>query len=52
MDPVRTYEYLARARERVFNALRPLTPQQYGHEFAFGLKTIGSTITHIMISEW
>ena len=52
MDPVKSYEYLARARERVFDAIRPVTSEQYGHEFAFGLKSIAATVTHIMISEW
>lgn len=55
MDPLRIYDYLTKARERVFDAVRPLTPEQCHHQFAFGLNpggTIGSTLTHIMISEW
>jgi uncharacterized damage-inducible protein DinB len=52
MDAPRTYDYLLKSRERVFAAVRPLTPEQYARPFPFGLKTIGTTLTHIMISEW
>lgn len=52
MDPLKIYDYLTKARQRVLDALRPLTPQQYQHQFTFGLKTISATLTHIMISEW
>ena len=52
MDPLRIYDYLAKARERVLDAVRPLTPQQCHHRFGFGLNTIASTVTHIMVSEW
>jgi uncharacterized damage-inducible protein DinB len=52
MDALKIYDYLIKTRQRLLDAVRPLTPQQYHHEFAFGLKTIGATLTHIMISEW
>lgn len=52
MDPLRIYDYLTLSRQRVLDAVRPLTPQQYHRPFTFGLKTIGTTLTHIMISEW
>ena len=52
MDPIKILDYLAAARGRVLDAVRPLTPEQYHQEFSFGLRTIGSTLTHIMISEW
>ncbi len=52
MNAPRIYDYLIKSRERVFDAVRPLSPQQYYREFPFGLKTIGRTLTHIMISEW
>lgn len=52
MDPVKIYDYQTKSRERVFDAVRALSPQQYQHQFTFGLKTIGTTLTHIMISEW
>jgi uncharacterized damage-inducible protein DinB len=52
MDPLRIYDYLVKARERVFDAVRPLPPEQYGREFPIGLKTLGSTLTHVMNVEW
>lgn len=52
MDPLKVYDYLTLARERVLDAVRPLTPEQYHRQFTFGLKSIGTTLTHIMISEW
>ncbi len=52
MNPLRIYDYLMKSRERVFDAVRPLTPEQQQRRFDIGLKTIGSTLTHIMISEW
>jgi uncharacterized damage-inducible protein DinB len=52
MNPLKTYDYLIQSRERVFDAVRPLTPEQWGHKFNFGLITIGATLTHNMTSEW
>lgn len=52
MDPLKIYDYLLKTRQRVMDAVRALSPQQYEREFAFGLKTIGATLTHIMVSEW
>ena len=52
MDPLKIYDYLIQTRERVFDAVRPLTPEQYRREFRIGLKSIASTLTHLMISEW
>lgn len=52
MDPVKIYDYLVLSRARVLDAARPLTPQQYFQRFSFGLNTLASTLTHIMISEW
>jgi uncharacterized damage-inducible protein DinB len=52
MDPLKIYDYLMQARERVLDAVRSLTPQQYHLQFTIGLKTIGATLAHIMISEW
>lgn len=52
MDPVKTYDYLALARQRVLIAARALSREQYWQRFPFGLNTIASTLTHIMISEW
>ncbi len=52
MDPIRIYDYLTLARACVFDAVRPLSPKQYHQAFGFGLKSIASTLAHIMISEW
>jgi len=52
MDPIRTYEYLLVARERVLDKLRQLSEAQYARQFPIGPGTLGKTLTHIMISEW
>lgn len=52
MNPLKLYDYLIRSRERMFDAVRPLTPEQYSRDFDFALRTVGATITHMMISEW
>ena len=51
MIPLKTYDYLMKARERVFDSVRALSPPEYQRQFSIGLKTIGSTLTHIMVSE-
>jgi uncharacterized damage-inducible protein DinB len=52
MDPLKIYDYLIKSRERVFDVVRTLPPEQYHRPFSIGLKTIASTLTHLMISEW
>ena len=52
MDPVKIYEYLMQVRERLFDAAREMSAEQWGREFTVGLKSIGATLTHLMISEW
>ena len=52
MDPLKIYDYLTKARERVFDAVGSLPPEDYHREFAIGLKTFGTTLTHTMIVEW
>lgn len=52
MEPLKVYNYLARARERMFEWVRPLSAEQYARTFPIGLETLGRTLTHIMISEW
>jgi len=51
MDPLRIYDYLTRARQRVLDAARPLTAEQHAREFPIGPGTLGRTLTHIMICE-
>lgn len=52
LDALRIYDYLILARERVFDAVRQLDPSAWKRHFDFGLGTIASTLTHLMISEW
>lgn len=52
MDALKTYDYLTKSRERVSVAVRLLSSEQYLRPFPFGLKSVSSTITHMMISEW
>ena len=52
MEPLKIYDYLTKARQRVLDVARTLSPRQYQQEFKLGLKTIGSTLTHLMLSEW
>ncbi len=52
MEPLKIYDYLTLARERVLEKVRPLSAEQYAREFPIGHETLGRTLTHIMISEW
>jgi len=52
MNPLKTYDYLALARQRVFDWVRPLSPEQYLREFPIGYGTIGRTLTHIYVCEF
>jgi uncharacterized damage-inducible protein DinB len=52
MDPLKIYDYLTIARGRLMDAAKILAPEQYLKPFKFGLKSVASTLTHLMISEW
>jgi uncharacterized damage-inducible protein DinB len=52
IDPLRTYDYLARARARIFDLVRPLGDEQYRRQFPIGPGSLARVLTHIMISEW
>jgi uncharacterized damage-inducible protein DinB len=52
MEPLATYDYLVRARRRLFDWIRPLDAGAYGRVFPFALGTLGATLTHILGSEW
>lgn len=52
MNPLRIYEYLTLSRRRILDWVRPLSPEQYGREFAIGRGSLARTLTHILISEW
>jgi uncharacterized damage-inducible protein DinB len=46
------YDYLTKARERLFDWIRPLTPEQYVREFPYALKTVRATVLEIARAEW
>ncbi len=52
MEPLKTYDYLTLARRRVFDWVRPLSPEDYLREFPVGHGKLGRTLTHVMTSEW
>jgi len=52
MDPLKIYDYLTKARSRIFDWIRPLTAEQYAREFPIGLGALGRILTHVMICEW
>ncbi len=52
MNPTKAYDYLTRARARIFDWVRPLSPEQYARPFSIGRGTLGRTLTHILSSEW
>lgn len=51
MDPLRTYDYLALARSRLFEKIRPLGPEPWLRLFPIGPGSIAKTLTHTMMSE-
>ena len=50
--PIAFYEYLADARRKLLDWVRPLTLEQYTKEFPFGKKTIRDTLVEIPRAEW
>jgi uncharacterized damage-inducible protein DinB len=52
MEPLKIYDYLVLARERVFSWVRPLTAEQYTQQFPIGLGSLARILTHIMICEY
>lgn len=52
MEPLRTYDYLTRARQKLFEWVRPLAAADYMRPPAPGQRSIAQTLTHIMICEW
>ena len=52
MEPLRTYDYLTLARQRIFEWARPRSVEEYGRKFPTWGRTLGQTLTHIMICEW
>src|SRR5437879_894650 len=52
MDFVRVYDVLTRARERLFEWVRPLSQEKYTQAFPFALRTIRATLIEIAGSEY
>ncbi|MCC7388150.1 MAG: DinB family protein [Phycisphaerales bacterium] len=52
MHPATLYSYLTRSRARVFDWVRPLSPEDYARGFPIGPGSLAAVLTHIYISEW
>jgi uncharacterized damage-inducible protein DinB len=52
MEPLKTYDYLVLAREKVFGWVRPLSEEQCTRQFPIGLGSLARILTHIMICEY
>ncbi len=50
--PAALYDYLATARQKLLDFVRPLTSAQYAQEFPFGQKTVRATLVHVAAAEW
>jgi uncharacterized damage-inducible protein DinB len=50
--PSGVYDYLAKARAKLLDWVRPLTMEQYTQEFSFGKKSIRDTLVEIPLAEW
>lgn len=50
--PIAFYDYLATARRKLWEWIRPLSLEQYTQEFPFGRKTIRTTVVEIPLAEW
>lgn len=51
MQPLKTYDYLTRARARLLDWARPLTPDQHAQTFPIGPGSLLRILTHTLISE-
>ncbi len=52
MRATHAYDYLTKARARLFDWIRPLSQEQYVREFPYGFKTIHATLLHTASAEW
>ena len=50
--PIAFYDYLATARRKLWDWIRPLSMEQYTREFPFGRKTLRATVVEIPLAEW
>lgn len=51
-DIVHVYDVQTKAREKLFDWVRPLPQDQYTRSFPFGRGTIRTTLTHMAAAEW
>jgi len=51
-DFVHIYDVHTKARHKLFNWVRPLSPEQYTKEFPFAHRTIRATLVEIASTEW
>ncbi len=51
LDYVRVYDVHTQAREKLFDWIRPLTPEQYVHEFPFAHRTLRATMIELAMTE-
>jgi len=52
MEPLKTYDYLTTTRERMFDWIRPLGPDEYTRVLPNWRRNLAETLTHVMTSEW
>lgn len=52
LSPAHLYEYLTKARAKLFDWVRPLSLEQYTQPFPFGLKTLRDTVVELPQAEW
>jgi uncharacterized damage-inducible protein DinB len=52
VQPLKTYDYLVLARQRILDKVRTLSPEQYAQPMEIGHGSLDRTVTHILASEW
>lgn len=52
MDFIRVYDYLTKARAKLFDWTRPLSQEQYTQEFPFAHRTLQATMLEMATAEW
>jgi uncharacterized damage-inducible protein DinB len=52
MEHLRLYDYLTAARSRLYDWIRPLSPEQYGQDHPIGLGSLAVTLHHVKAAEW
>ena len=52
MQPLKIFDYLVLARQRVLEKVRGLSAEQYAQPTGIGHGSLDRTLTHILASEW